>query len=589
MSQATFQDENNRAAEIAAPLLRVQELSVEVEADGRLMQAVRGLSLAITRGETFALVGESGSGKSMTALALLRLLPEAAVTTAGRVELDGMELLRLPESDMRPMRGGRIGMVFQEPAACLNPVLTVGQQIQETVRTHTDLRGEPAWGRAVAWLQRVGIADADKRMADYPFQFSGGQKQRIMIAMALAAEPALLIADEPTTALDVTVQAQILALLHDIRREMGLAMLLITHDLAVVRQVADYVALMRGGELLDTQPAAAFFESPRHPYARQLLAAIPSYEKRGRRLSTPVDAHAEPPQTENAWAVDPAGAQRQEAASSRFEAAPRANGGLLLRVEGLSVAYEQRRYAGLLRSKVPVLHDVGFELHEGETLALVGGSGCGKTTAAKALLGLLDKSAKVGGQAWLSGRALIGADRAAMKHLRQAVQVVFQDPYASLNPRIRVGEILAEGMRALKPQWGADEVQQRAGQWMVRVGLSADAMQRYPHEFSGGQRQRIAIARALAVEPALLILDEPTSALDVSVQAQILELLQDLQQRYRTAYLFITHNFGVVEYLADRMAVMHDGRIVEQGEVGEVLRQPRHEQTRALLAAVPRL
>lgn len=591
MSQATFQDENNRTAEIAAPLLRVQELSVEVEADGRLMQAVRGLSLAITRGETFALVGESGSGKSMTALALLRLLPEAAVTTAGRVELDGMELLRLPESDMRPMRGGRIGMVFQEPAACLNPVLTVGQQIQETVRTHTDLRGEAAWGRAVAWLQRVGIADADKRMADYPFQFSGGQKQRIMIAMALAAEPALLIADEPTTALDVTVQAQILALLHDIRREMGLAMLLITHDLAVVRQVADYVALMRGGELLDTQPAAAFFESPRHPYARQLLAAIPSYEKRGRRLSTPVDADAEPPQTESAGAVDTdtAGAQRQEAASSRLEAAPRANGGLLLRVEGLSVAYEQRRYAGLLRSKVPVLHDVGFELHEGETLALVGGSGCGKTTAAKALLGLLDKSAKVGGQAWLSGRALIGVDRAAMKHLRQAVQVVFQDPYASLNPRIRVGEILAEGMRALKPQWGADEVQQRAGQWMVRVGLSADAMQRYPHEFSGGQRQRIAIARALAVEPALLILDEPTSALDVSVQAQILELLQDLQQRYRTAYLFITHNFGVVEYLADRMAVMHDGRIVEQGEVGEVLRQPRHEQTRALLAAVPRL
>lgn len=593
MSQAIFQDENFRAAEIAAPLLRVQELSVEVEADGRLMQAVRGLSLAITRGETFALVGESGSGKSMTALALLRLLPEAAVTTAGRVELDGMELLRLPESDMRPMRGGRIGMVFQEPAACLNPVLTVGQQIQETVRTHTDLRGEAAWGRAVAWLQRVGIADADKRMADYPFQFSGGQKQRIMIAMALAAEPALLIADEPTTALDVTVQAQILALLHDIRREMGLAMLLITHDLAVVRQVADYVALMRGGELLDTQPAAAFFESPRHPYARQLLAAIPSYEKRGRRLSTPVGADAEPPQTESAGAVDTetdtASAQRQEAASSRLEAASRANGGLLLRVEGLSVAYEQRRYAGLLRSKVPVLHDVGFELHEGETLALVGGSGCGKTTAAKALLGLLDKSAKVGGQAWLSGRALIGADRAAMKHLRQAVQVVFQDPYASLNPRIRVGEILAEGMRALKPQWGADEVQQRAGQWMVRVGLSADAMQRYPHEFSGGQRQRIAIARALAVEPALLILDEPTSALDVSVQAQILELLQDLQQRYRTAYLFITHNFGVVEYLADRMAVMHDGRIVEQGEVGEVLRQPRHEQTRALLAAVPRL
>ncbi len=601
------------ATPASEPLLRVRDLSVAVEADERVMQAVRGLSLAIARGETFALVGESGSGKSMTALALLRLLPEAAAITSGHVGLDETELLSLPESGMRRVRGGRIGMIFQEPSSCLNPVLTVGDQILETVRAHTGLRGEAARQRVAAWLKRVGIPDADKRLDDYPFQFSGGQKQRIMIAMALAAEPVLLIADEPTTALDVTVQAQILDLLREIQQEMGLAMLLITHDLAVVRQVADHVALMRGGEILDTQPAPTFFESPNHPYARQLLAAIPTFAKRGRRLSAPMDGEgaSAPDALEDVSAVaGRAGAghtdagesaavynravlsqQRDQHAAfaSTHEALGAPEEGLLLRVQGLSVAYEQRRYAGLVKSSTQVLHDVSFELQAGETLALVGGSGCGKTTAAKALLGLLDKRAHVGGQAWLSGRALLDADRRTMKAVRQAMQVVFQDPYASLNPRIRVGEILAEGMRALKPELSLADVRQRTGQWLTRVGLPIDAVNRYPHEFSGGQRQRVAIARALAVEPSLLILDEPTSALDVSVQAQILELLQALQRQYGIAYLFITHNFGVVEYLADRMAVMHEGRIVEQGLVADVLQRPKHEQTRALLAAVPRL
>lgn len=562
----------------AAPLLRVRDLSVAVQADERIMLAVKGLSLALSRGQTFALVGESGSGKSMTALALLRLLPEAAGITAGEVKLDDTDLLRLPESQMRSVRGGRVGMVFQEPAACLNPVLTIGSQILETVHIHTDLRGAAARQAAQAWLQRVGIPDADKRFHDYPFQFSGGQKQRIMIAMALAAEPVLLIADEPTTALDVTVQAQVLSLLKEIQQEMGLAMLLITHDLAVVRQVADQVALMRSGEILDAMPADAFFESPRHPYARQLLNAIPSFEKRGQRLSAPPEttSHDEQPHV-------------VRAAAGETVLEKQAPGALLLRVEDLSVDYEQRRYAGLIRRRIPVLGGVSFELHEGETLALVGGSGCGKTTTAKALLGLLDKQAKVGGKAWLSGQSLIGAGHQAMKVVRQTMQVVFQDPYASLNPRIRVGDILAEGMRALKPGLRPAEIQNQSASWLSRVGLPGDAIHRYPHEFSGGQRQRIAIARALAVEPALLILDEPTSALDVSVQAQILELLMDLQQQYRIAYLFITHNFGVVEYLADRMAVMDGGRIVEQGAVADVLQHPRHEQTQALLAAVPRL
>jgi len=571
----------------AAPLLRVRDLSVVVqaEADVGMMHAVQGLSLAISSGLTFALVGESGSGKSMTALALLRLLPEAAAVTAGQVHLDDTDLLRLPESRMRTVRGGRVGIIFQEPAACLNPVLTIGSQILETVRRHTPLRGAGARAKALAWLRRVGIAEteeeAGKRFDDYPFQFSGGQKQRIMIAMALAAEPALLIADEPTTALDVVVQAQILDLLRDIQQEMGLALLLITHDLAVVKQMADTVALMRGGQLLDTTPAQEFFQSPRHPYARQLLAAIPGFEKRGQSLSAPEQAvianHTDakqanvkiPPQTTPA------------ATPPNAQTAP------LLQVQNLAVDYVQRRYAGIKQIRTPVVRGISFSLHAGETLALVGGSGCGKTTTAKALLGLLDTHVR--GQASLSGQPLLNPDRRSQRALRQQMQVVFQDPYASLNPRIRIGDILMEGMRALHPQMTPATLTQRTAHWLAQVGLPPDAITRYPHEFSGGQRQRIAIARALAVEPRVLILDEPTSALDVSVQAQILELLQTLQRQYRMAYLFITHNFGVVEYLADRMAVMHAGEIVEQGDVAAVLKNPQHAQTQALLAAVPRL
>jgi len=570
----------------AAPLLRVRDLSVAVQADAAMMHAVQGLSLAISSGLTFALVGESGSGKSMTALALLRLLPEAAAVTRGQVHLDDTDLLRLPESSMRTVRGGRVGIIFQEPAACLNPVLTIGSQILETVRLHTPLRGAAARAKALAWLRRVGIAatdaEADKRFDDYPFQFSGGQKQRIMIAMALAAEPVLLIADEPTTALDVVVQAQILDLLRDIQQEMGLALLLITHDLAVVKHMADTVALMRDGQLLDTTPAQEFFRSPRHPYARQLLAAIPGFEKRGQSLSVSEQMETAS-QTESKQADAEQADVKTQPQPAAAQTAP------LLHVQNLTVDYVQRRYAGIKQIRTPVVRGISFSLHAGETLALVGGSGCGKTTTAKALLGLLDKQAHVQGQASLSGHPLLHSERRTQRALRQQMQVVFQDPYASLNPRIRIGDILMEGMRALHPRLAPATLTQRAAHWLAQVGLPLDAVNRYPHEFSGGQRQRIAIARALAVEPRVLILDEPTSALDVSVQAQILELLQTLQRQYRMAYLFITHNFGVVEYLADRMAVMHAGEIVEQGDVAAVLKNPRHAQTQALLAAVPRL
>ncbi|MBH3329780.1 ABC transporter ATP-binding protein [Pseudomonas oryzihabitans] len=542
------------------PVLEIRDLEILVDGEEGTRQAVRGLSLAIARGETFALVGESGSGKSVTALSLLRLLPPALGIARGAALLAGTDLHRLPEGRLRELRGGRVGTIFQEPATSLNPVMRIGEQIEETLRAHTALRGAAARARVVEWLRRVGIPEPERRIDDYPFQFSGGQKQRIMIALALAAEPDLLIADEPTTALDVTVQAQILALLADIQRELGMAILLITHDLAVVRQVAHHVALMRHGEIVESAPAADFFQAPRHPYARELFAAIPTFAKRGQTL---------------------AGVPRTLPA--------RTPGECLLEVRDLAVHYPIRRGAwGRTRDWVKAVDGVDFDLYAGETLALLGESGCGKTTTGKALLRLLD-GPRIGGSARLEGAELLTADGRTLQRLRRQIQIVFQDPFASLDPRMRIAATLEQGLLALRPELDAAERQRRAAALVERVGLPGDTLQRFPHEFSGGQRQRIAIARALIVEPRVLVCDEPTSALDVSVQAQILDLLRELQAERGLAYLFITHNFGVVEYLADRIAVMDGGRIVEQGSAERVLRAPAHAMTQRLLAAVPRL
>ncbi|WP_420030694.1 ABC transporter ATP-binding protein [Pseudomonas oryzihabitans] len=542
------------------PVLEIRDLEILVDGEEGTRQAVRGLSLAIARGETFALVGESGSGKSVTALSLLRLLPPSLGIARGAALLTGTDLHRLPEGRLRELRGGRVGTIFQEPATSLNPVMRIGEQIEETLRAHTALRGAAARARVVEWLRRVGISEPERRIDDYPFQFSGGQKQRIMIALALAAAPDLLIADEPTTALDVTVQAQILALLADIQRELGMAILLITHDLAVVRQVAHHVALMRHGEIVESAPAADFFQAPRHPYARELFAAIPTFAKRGQTL---------------------AGVPRTLPA--------RTLGECLLEVRDLAVHYPLRRGAwGRTRDWVKAVDGVSFDLHAGETLALLGESGCGKTTTGKALLRLLD-GPRIGGSARLGGAELLTADGRTLQRLRRQIQIVFQDPFASLDPRMRIAATLEQGLLALRPELDAAERQRRAAALVERVGLPGDTLQRFPHEFSGGQRQRIAIARALIVEPQVLVCDEPTSALDVSVQAQILDLLRELQAERGLAYLFITHNFGVVEYLADRIAVMDGGRIVEQGSAERVLRAPAHAMTQRLLAAVPRL
>jgi peptide/nickel transport system ATP-binding protein len=563
---------------MVAPVITVKGLEVVIDRGDQWDHAVKSLALTIQRGETFALVGESGSGKSMTAFALMRLLPDALHVAAGSIDFEGCDINMLPEKAMQSIRGRRMGMIFQEPSTSLNPVMRISEQLLEVIVTHTALRGQAARDRAINWLDRVGLPDPAQRVDDYPFQFSGGQKQRIMIAIALAAEPALLIADEPTTALDVTVQAQILDLLANIQKQLGMAVLLITHDLAVVRRVADTVALMRHGEIVELASANDFFNQPKHPYARELFDAIPTFAKRGRRLS-----------------AAPAVSSLQDNLSEQqliphlqqpnFDASQ-----VVLSVKDLHITY--RGQGGLFqRKKVgnPVVTGVDFELYAGQTLALLGGSGCGKTTIAKSIMRLIDDVTQVSGQVNLLGQPLLSASGHALRSLRQHVQIVFQDPFASLDPRMRVGDILKEGVAALLPQYAADERQDRVMRLLQQVGLPHDAAARYPHEFSGGQRQRIAIARALAVSPRMLILDEPTSALDVSVQAQILDLLADVQRETGLAYLFITHNFSVVEYFADRVAVMHEGKIVEMGSAEAVLMNPTHEVTRSLLSAVPRL
>jgi peptide/nickel transport system ATP-binding protein len=608
--------------------LQAVDLKVELDAEAGVVRALDGIRLSIERGETFALVGESGCGKSMTALALMRLLPENGRIADGQVRLGELDVLGLPESAMRSVRGARIGMIFQEPSTSLNPVMRVGDQIVEAIETHTALRGAAARAKAIEWLGRVGIPEPERRIDEYPFRLSGGQKQRVMIAMTLAAEPDFLVADEPTTALDVTIQAQILDLLRTLQREQKMGLLLITHDLGVVAGMAHRVALMYAGQIIEVAPADQFFAAPKHPYARALLRALPDAERRGQPLEAiagtvpplwtefqgcrfaPRCSQALPACTAVAPELFDAGAQRQvrcllhaPGAESRrvaVHAAPTAaldpvrDGGhqapQLLQVRELSVAFPIRK--GLLQRAAGAfvaVAGVSFEVARGRTLALVGESGCGKTTTGKAIVQLLRVQARIDGQALLEGRNLFELEGEALLAARRDVQIIFQDPFASLNPRMRVFELLEEGLQALHPQMNAGARRQRIEDLSERVGLRREALERFPHEFSGGQRQRIAIARALAVQPKLVVCDEPTSALDVSVQAQILNLLRELQRELGLSYLFITHNIGVVEYIADDVAVMRNGAIVEQGRCGAVLGRPQHAYTRELLAAVPRL
>ena len=606
-------------------MLTIADLTTDLDSEAGLVRAVDALTLTIERGETFALVGESGCGKSMTALSILRLLPDSGRVSAGSVAIEGVDVVQLPEARMRDIRGRRISIIFQEPSTSLNPVMTVGRQITEVIERHTPLRGDAAVAKAVDWLKRVGIPDPERRVNDYPFQMSGGQKQRVMIAIALAADPDLVIADEPTTALDVTIQAQILDLLKELQASQKMAMLLITHDLAIVAQMAHRVALMYAGQIVEVADAKDFFDQPLHPYAVNLFESLPDTSKRGRKLASipgtvpPLNqtftgcrfadrcgnamerCRAAPPKlvtfrpNHAVRCVLYDGVRAEEPVVRVFAKDPElpkdaAPGGTLLEVRDYRVWFPIRR--GLFKRTVgyvKAVDGVSFAIPAGRTLALVGESGSGKTTVGKAVLQLLRDSAQITGTALLQGSALEALSGEALRTARRSAQIVFQDPFASLDPRMRVNEILEEGVASLRSDIPRAERAERVASLLERVGLRRDALARYPHEFSGGQRQRLAIARALAVEPRLIVADEPTSALDVSVQAQILNLLKTLQHELGVAYLFITHNFGVVEYLAHEIAVMKNGKLVEIGAADTILEHPQHEYTRTLLAAVPRL
>ena len=511
-----------------------------------VLPAVDGIDFDLRAGETLALLGESGCGKSATALSLLRLLPAAGRILGGDVCFEGGDLLRLPETEMRAVRGGGMAMIFQEPATSLNPVLTVGRQIGEVLERHMGLAGDAARTRCVELLSAVGIADPQRRLDEYPFQLSGGMKQRVMIAVALAGNPRLLVADEPTTALDVTTQAQILRLIRDLQKRKSTSVLFITHDFGVVAEIADRVAVMQQGRLVEQGPASQVLNAPRHAYTRQLIGAVPS-------LTPPASRPAVP-------------------------------GGAVpaLVVEEVSKTYRTGGFLARGARVTKALDHVSLELPKGATLGVVGESGSGKSTLARCIVRLIDPD---------GGRIMIdNLDLAAMSHRQvraatQRVQMVFQDPYASLNPRRRVGELVAQGPMAHGVS--RREAMAKALSLLSLVGLDPAAIDRFPHEFSGGQRQRIGLARALALDPEILIADEPVSALDVSVQAQVLGLLEDLKQRLGLSMLFVTHDLRVAAQICDVVVVMKAGKIVEAGPTAQVFTNPQAEYTRALLEAIP--
>ncbi|MGS1011458.1 ABC transporter ATP-binding protein [Achromobacter anxifer] len=527
-------------------LLRIQNLTVDLPPGADRPHALKDLSLNISAGEIVCVVGESGSGKSLTAGAILGLLPQDVRASGGQVLWEGQDLLRLAPEALRRLRGKRIGMIFQEPMTALNPLRTIGDQIAEVFRTHTRLGRAEIRRRTLDLLESVRLPDPLRALDAYPHELSGGQRQRAMIAMALALEPALLIADEPTTALDVTTQAQILHLIHDLQRRKGTAVLFITHDFGVVAEIADRVAVMQRGVLVESGAAQQVLEHPRHPYTRALIAAVPPLAPAAPRPGAQDDAP------------------------------------VILRAQGVSKTYRKRGWFGRPGRETRALDDVTLTLKEGGTLGIVGESGSGKSTLARALLGLAPPDA---GGITLAGEPLALKGAAARREHARRVQMVFQDPYGSLNPRQRVGEIVARG--PIVHGTPKREALARAQELFELVGLSPDAVRRYPHEFSGGQRQRIGLARALAMRPRVLIADEPVSALDVSVQAQVLALLARLREQLGLSILFITHDLRVAAQVCDDIAVMQNGRVVEAGACAQVFGQPAHPYTQALLAAVP--
>jgi len=536
------------------PLLDVRDLVTEVATSAGPRRVVDGLSFRLERGKTLCIAGESGSGKSMTALSLMGLLPKSAARVAsGAALFKNHDLFGLSGDSMRRVRGREIGMIFQEPMTSLNPVLTIGRQLTEAITAHAILSPAETRARAIALLDQVQISEAARRLRQYPHELSGGMRQRVMIAIALSQSPDILIADEPTTALDVTVQAQILGLIRLLQRDTGTAVILITHDMGVVAEMADDVLVMKDGREVEAGSVRTIFATPAAPYTKALLDAVP---RLGAMAGTTMPRRAEPP-------VKP----------------PRE----VVEVDNLTVRYDIGR--GLLRGgkgRVHAVEGISFRLHAGETLALVGESGCGKSTTGKALLNLVPFS----GDIRVNGHHIAGLSPALMKPIRRDIQMIFQDPYASLDPRMRVGDLVAEPLRIHGLAKGS-ELSDRVEYLFGRVGLPADAASRYPHEFSGGQRQRICIARALSLSPKVIVADESVSALDVSIQAQVLDLLQDIQNETGIALLFISHDMAVVEQISHRVAVMYHGRFVELGTRAQIFENAQHSYTQRLIAAVP--
>jgi len=524
-------------------LLQVKDLSVAFRQAGQETLAVDRVSFDIGKGETVALVGESGSGKSVTALSTMKLLPyPSARHPSGTIHFKGQELLSLPESKIRHVRGNDITIIFQEPMTSLNPLHTIEKQIGEILLLHSGLTGEPAKKRIVELLTQVGIPNPEERLGSYPHQLSGGQRQRVMIAMALANEPDLLIADEPTTALDVTVQAQILKLLKELQTRLGMAMLFITHDLGIVRKIADRVCVMQRGKIVEQGAVERVFTNPEHPYTRALLAAEPK--------------------------PDPAPLQPQ---------AP-----LVVETNDLKVWFPIKR--GVMRKTVghvKAVDGVSVALRQGETLGVVGESGSGKTTLGLAILRLISSN----GPIVFMGKPVQGLKFKEMRPFRRDMQIVFQDPYGALSPRMSISDVIEEGLWVHQPQLSPEQREERVIRALKEVGLDPETRFRYPHEFSGGQRQRIAVARAVVLEPTFVVLDEPTSALDMLIQAQIVDLLRDLQKRKNLTYLFISHDLRVVAALASRVLVMRNGKVVEEGPAGDLFKNPKSDYTRALFAA----
>ncbi|MCW5633992.1 MAG: ABC transporter ATP-binding protein [Rubrivivax sp.] len=564
---------------MSSALLSIQDLKVGFRMGrGVVAEAVRGVSFDIAPHSTVALVGESGSGKSVTAMSVLNLLPENA-ERAGRITWQGSkDLLQMPTAELQALRGREIACVFQDPMSSLNPVFDVGRQLSEPLMKHLGLSRSAALKRAEELLGEVGIPEPKRRLASYPHEMSGGQQQRVMIAMALACEPKLLIADEPTTALDVTIQRQILELLARLKNTHQMSLLFISHDLGLVGEIADHVVVMRHGIVREQGPVARIFSAPRDDYTKALLACRPSLEGSPARLMV-IDDHIAASQA----------AARGEAATARAQATPKdPNAPVLLEVRSLAKSFWLRE--GLFgRREFKAVQNVNFQLRRGHTLGVVGESGSGKTTMGLTLLRLHEpRSGPAGGEVLFDGRDLLTLPDSERQAMRRRIQIVFQNPYASLNPRFTIGQTLVEPMTIHGIGASVAEREQRARSLLEKVGLDGRAFGKYPHEFSGGQRQRVAIARCLTLEPEVLVLDEAVSALDVSVQAQVLNLLKDLQDDLGLAYVFISHDLAVVRFISDEVLVMKDGVVVEQASAAQILAAPREEYTKRLLAAVPR-